>query len=173
MSHEKLYSCTRCKEFFPLTKEYFHECLIKQCHNNPKKKAAGICLKCAKKYYEENKKRIAARVSQNRKNQTGSKKKENQMFYQAYYRAKHRGLEFDIVVEDIIIPQYCPVFPDIELNKFSNKVSLNSPSLDRIDNTKGYIKGNIKVISQKANTLKSNGSIEDLQKLIDYMKGSP
>ena len=44
------------------------------------------------------------------------------------------------------------------------------PSLDRIDSTKGYIKGNVKIISYRANTLKSNATLDEIQNLLDYMK---
>ena len=46
----------------------------------------------------------------------------------------------------------------------------NSPSLDRIDNSKSYVKGNVKVISYKANILKGNGSIEELSAVVRYME---
>jgi len=42
--------------------------------------------------------------------------------------------------------------------------------LDRIDNSKGYIKNNIVVISRYANELKKNATIDDLQKLVDFYK---
>jgi hypothetical protein len=53
----KLYDCTKCKESFPLTEEYFYKHLITSCENNPNKTAAGQCKVCAKSYgdnYREN-----------------------------------------------------------------------------------------------------------------------
>ena len=87
-------------------------------------------------------------------------------------RAKLKGLEFNLVESDIIIPKYCPVFPEIELRKGDGKVSDNSPSLDRIDNTRGYVPDNVRVISQKANALKSNGTVELFKRLIEYIESS-
>lgn len=83
------------------------------------------------------------------------------MWKSAYNRAKTKGIEFNIEESDIIIPERCPLL-DIPL-EFGTKADYNaSPSLDRIDNTKGYIKGNIWVISKKANTMKNSATLEEL-----------
>jgi hypothetical protein len=79
----------------------------------------------------------------------------------AKYRASKKGLAFDIEVEDIVVPFFCPIM-GLEL-KFNKGFALfNSPTLDRIDNSKGYIKGNIQVISQLANLMKSNANVAEL-----------
>lgn len=46
----------------------------------------------------------------------------------------------------------------------------NSPSIDRIDPAKGYIKGNIAVISWRANMLKNNMSVEEARLLLAYLE---
>lgn len=87
------------------------------------------------------------------------------MHYKAKKRAKDKGVEFNIEVSDVIMPKNCPVFKKYELKKeISAKSGPKpwSPSLDRIDNTKGYVKGNIQVISNKANTMKGNATPEEL-----------
>ena len=85
------------------------------------------------------------------------------MHQRAKQRCKKSGLEFDIRVSDIIIPDVCPA-TNIELNMNSGKPGAykNSPSLDRIDNTKGYIRGNIQVISQCANAMKGAATRDEL-----------
>lgn len=66
----------------------------------------------------------------------------------------------------------CPVFgtPIIVGSPLENRD--NSPSLDKIIPALGYVKGNIRVISFKANTLKRDGHIEDFEKIIQYIKMS-
>ena len=89
----------------------------------------------------------------------------------AQYRAKGAGLEFTIGPEDVIIPKYCPVL-GIELkNQLQDGATRNnSPSLDRIDNSKGYVKGNVKVISWLANIIKRNFTYEELTAVATYVK---
>lgn len=83
---------------------------------------------------------------------------------------KRAGIEFTINFGDLKFPEYCPVF-NIKLDYFAKgKPQDNSPSFDRIDNSKGYIKGNVVIISNKANRLKSNSNLEDLKKIINYIE---
>lgn len=84
------------------------------------------------------------------------------MWVKAKSRAIKRNLDFNIEESDIIIPEFCPILE--HKLEFGTKDNYDwSPSLDRIDNTKGYIKGNIQVISKKANTMKSSATLEELQ----------
>jgi hypothetical protein len=76
--------------------------------------------------------------------------------------AKTTGKEHSITKEDIIIPEYCPYF-GIKLTNILGQGRLDTnPSIDRIDNTKGYTKGNVQIISWKANRFKSNLTEEEL-----------
>lgn len=64
---------------------------------------------------------------------------------------------------DLIIPDYCPLL-GIKLEYTSGKTNNpNTPSLDKIDPTKGYVKGNVRIISYKANTMKNNATREELE----------
>lgn len=125
-----------------------------------------------KEYYEKNKERIAERAKQynaihypEQREQKLLKQKEwklnnmeRYLVRNAQNRSKKYGLPFDITHEDIIIPEFCP-YLGIKLMPLSK---WSSPSLDRIVPELGYIKGNIQVISTKANTMKSNATQDEL-----------
>lgn len=76
----------------------------------------------------------------------------------AQYRAKRKGIPFDITIEDLMpFPTHCPVF-GTELAYTSDvrqRAMLNSASLDRFDPNKGYVKGNVNIISHHANSIKN------------------
>jgi hypothetical protein len=91
------------------------------------------------------------------------------MLYRAKARAEERGVPFDVVKEDITIPEFCPVL-GIPLIVGTGDKTDNSPSLDRIIPCLGYVQGNVQVISDKANRIKSNASIEDLRRIILYLQ---
>lgn len=84
-------------------------------------------------------------------------------------RCKTTGREFSIDLEDIIIPEKCPVF-GFELKRENKKTWRFAPSVDRIDSSKGYIKGNITVVSRRANILKRDATIKELEQLLNYYK---
>jgi hypothetical protein len=71
--------------------------------------------------------------------------------------ARKRNLPHTITEKDISIPDICPVFKTSFI--FNTPYA---PSIDRIDNSKGYVPGNIQIISKKANMLKSNASQDEL-----------
>lgn len=83
-------------------------------------------------------------------------------------RAKKRGILCTINVSDIHIPNKCPVF-GIPLFVEGGKRTDNSPTLDRVDPEGGYTPDNIRVISWKANRLKSNMTREELTALYKYV----
>jgi hypothetical protein len=90
---------------------------------------------------------------------------------QARYRAKKKGIEFNLELSDIVIPKVCPVLK-IPLSAGSSSGGPRgcSPSLDRIDNTKGYIKGNVQVMSHKANTMKHCADNNELILFANWIK---
>lgn len=91
------------------------------------------------------------------------------MYHNAKRRAKDLGIPFDITYKDIEIPEVCPILK-ISMVRGVGKSSEFSPSLDRIIPELGYVKGNIAVISSRANRLKNDSSIEELEALLDYMR---
>ena len=84
------------------------------------------------------------------------------MLHNAKLRAERKGLAFDLTSEDIIIPEKCPILEvPLVIGTYNNYEY--SPSIDRIDNTKGYVKGNIQIISKKANSMKNSATLEELK----------
>jgi hypothetical protein len=100
--------------------------------------------------------------------QWGLKNPEKIMLYAARNRAKTAGIECTITEKDIIIPETCPIL-GLTLEKLGGRSGNLSPSLDRVDNNKGYTPDNVCVISQKANQLNGGMSIKDMEMLFAYM----
>lgn len=96
---------------------------------------------------------------------------ERQLFNCAKGRAKRTNKDFNLEQSDIIIPKICPVL-GIEIKSAIGLKKNNdySPSVDRIDNSLGYVKGNIVVISWRANRLKGNATFLELEKIYKYYK---
>ena len=96
---------------------------------------------------------------------------ENEMLKGARYRSKKDNIPFNLTIQDIIVPEYCPVLRYIKLETSKEgKHKYNSPSLDRIIPKLGYIKGNVRVISFRANNIKSDGNAEIHKLIIDHLR---
>ena len=87
----------------------------------------------------------------------------------ASHRAKKKKILFTIGPLDIKIPNTCPLL-GIDLIKNSNKTCANSPTIDRIDSSKGYTLDNIWIVSHKANAAKSNLSLNELKLLVKNLE---
>ncbi len=84
-------------------------------------------------------------------------------------RAIRKELEFDITIDDINIPEFCPILlVPLVNNKGSSKS--NSPTLDRIDPKLGYVKGNVQVISMLANLMKQDATADKLLLFANWIK---
>ena len=90
------------------------------------------------------------------------------MLLSARKRAKERGLEFSLTPEDVPVPSHCPVL-GIPMT-FGSKDWNNSPSLDRIDPKKGYTPDNVRVISFRANRIKCDATVAEVEAILAYMK---
>lgn len=86
-------------------------------------------------------------------------------------RARKQGVPFALTPEDIVFPESCPVL-GIPLFFTDNSRTDNTPTLDRVIPEKGYTPENVRVISWRANKLKSNGTLEELEKIVAYIKNS-
>jgi len=84
-------------------------------------------------------------------------------------RAKVDGIEFLLKPSDILVPTHCPVMGCVL--GFTKGINDSQPSLDRVDNNRGYVPGNVRVISWRANWLKRDMTIEQIENLYKYVKG--
>lgn len=98
-----------------------------------------------------------------------SRDKRKVLLNAAKKRSKDSNLEFNLDINDIILPEKCPILGiNLQFNK--GKAQNNSYSIDRINNSIGYIKGNIQIISFKANTIKNNATFKELELVYKYMQ---
>lgn len=88
----------------------------------------------------------------------------NKLLKEAKYRAKKRNLAFNLTLNDIQVPAICPVFH----TPLIFRGGPDAPSIDRIDNSKGYTKDNIIIVSLKANLFKSYATIDELKRLVEF-----
>ena len=148
----------------------------------------------SKTYYQNNKQRIREKEKERRKNGLGNGKArdekrraknkmlaESDNFFWAKRRmvqkrssAKREGIECSVSDEYIssLFPSngLCPVL-GIKLEKFGRPSQDNLATIDRIDNDIGYVEGNVAIISHRANAIKRDASITELELVLDYARG--
>lgn len=78
-------------------------------------------------------------------------------------RAKKVGVPFNLDISDVVIPKTCPLL-GVELQHGERAIQSSSPTLDRLVPELGYVKGNVWVISQQANRMKSDHTVETMRR---------
>jgi hypothetical protein len=87
--------------------------------------------------------------------------------------AKRRGFDFNLTPADLILPTHCPVFGTLLDYSGKTKQLVGEsyiPSLDRIDSQAGYVRGNVAVISWRANRIKNDATKDELLQVANYME---
>lgn len=141
--------CPKCKEYKTL--EDFHK------NRNRAQGRAGVCKSCTSKYGKTHKPKY-------RKTEQGIL---TIRLFSIQTKCKERNIPFNLTQEDIAIPKYCPVL-GVELNR-----DFNSPwcaTVDRIKPELGYVKGNVIVVSKRANCIKSDATVEEMQRVVDFYR---
>lgn len=117
-------------------------------------------------HFERNKVRINALA---RGRERAPRPLESSLLHRAKHRAKRGGVPFAISLSDIVVPARCPVL-GMKLHLGARKAGASSPSLDRIVPSRGYVPGNVAVISWRANLLKTDGTAEEHRKIAEYIE---
>lgn len=106
-----------------------------------------------------------------RKHQYAQEKPEHNLLMKRWRRVKGTDIAFTITEKDVIIPTHCPVLGIPLLIKPSMKDRERSAVIDRINPKRGYVPGNIVVISYRANRIKSDATLKELKALVRWLKG--
>jgi hypothetical protein len=141
--------CSTCREQLPLAMFYKK----KGCPGNLSSQCKACCDNSRRAYEQRNPVLAQTRC----------------MTSAAKSRAIQKNLDFDIDREHVrsLVVTHCPILGiALEWARWNGSGSCvvpGSPSLDRIDPSRGYVKGNVWIISHKANSIKSNATHEELK----------
>ena len=92
---------------------------------------------------------------------------EHKIWERAKRRAKKDGTIFNLTIHDIPnIPTHCSILGiQIKANDKAGPLD-TSPSIDRIVPELGYVKENIRIVSNRANRLRNDSTLEELRLLV-------
>lgn len=162
--------CSSCKQekeanqfsFNPATKDGLRStCKVcgsaasKKWHENNKERR----VETIKAWKQQNRSLINATNFAWRHSETGAV---SELLAAAKKRAKQQGVPFNLTAADIEIPQLCPVFQQPLIRKTGKGPSPWSPTLDKIIPSLGYVAGNVRILSHRANAMKNAASPKEL-----------
>jgi hypothetical protein len=176
ISPAELKQCSKCKEYKTL--DFFHNDKSRKDGKHPYCKSCNSAR--ARAYYNANPEKVAAKNREwneanpekaaARKRAYYAANTEQCMLNSAKGRAKENNLDFNLTIEDTQIPERCPIL-GILLERGNTRANKDSsPSLDKILPEKGYVKGNVQVISDLANRMKSNATFAQMVAFANWVK---
>jgi hypothetical protein len=144
-----------------------------------RQKANEWRLKNLDKHREDNRRWMAAkrqRLGRHARAIEGRRAKERDplghLLRIAEKRARDQNIPFAITREDVTMPDKCPVFGtawEWGVGKMGWR-NRYAPSLDKVKPRLGYVPGNVRVISTRANHLKNNASVSEIRAVLAYME---
>lgn len=147
-------------------KTYFTGKPCKNGHIAERRVSTYVCVQCAKEIHQP----------KDRESYRDPKHTFYRQFQSRRQKAVSLSIPFTIDFDDLEKPEFCPVL-GVKLNygcstglDGKQRRDPNKASIDKLIPEMGYVPGNVFVISWKANKLKSNMSIEELEKILDYMR---
>ena len=166
--------CPKCNRELPLSEynkgngKYGHRSICRECEhkiqNTPERKARRRELELIRRQDPEH---IKHRNEMDKKARLRNPK--HWLWVAAKFRAKKKNQEFTITEDDFELPDICPLL-EVPMHKNPEQACGFSYSLDRIDSSKGYIPGNVWVISNRANKIKSDATLEELELLVKNLR---
>lgn len=168
----KVLKCSSCKEEKSCSEFY-----VDRSHKRGYQYRCKTCSRLrVSQYHKDNREVILDKWKSKRDSLTAAERQEIAQKQQDWYRkdirqrlldrAKERSkkleLTCDLEIDDIVIPTKCPLL-ETPFKYGSRHDKWQTYSLDRIDNSKGYVKGNVWVITHMANTMKSQASSKELR----------
>lgn len=140
-----------------------------ECDNKRGRKARVTNPEKIQTRERESKRKVRTILSANPHSSENSIKIARRLISYIKTRASNRGLEFSLSPKDLFpFPKHCPMLGIPLVYLGSNKNRNNAASIDRIDNSKGYIPGNVHIISWRANHIKNDATVEELRAILSY-----
>lgn len=159
--------CSKCRQLLPI--QEFHK-------NGSCKRRRSYCRACSTRQTREWRLRQTKRFYREKRRRAVARNPRSYFVSQAKRLAKNAGVPFDLSKEDIELPTHCPLL-EIPIVYFARGRRVDgSASLDRLVPAHGYVRGNVKIISELANRIKTNATSEQIKTIasnIDvYFEGS-
>lgn len=139
-----------------------------RCEVNPRAASHSYCPPCKRIYDKDwySKNTVHRQQSMRRRHRADPRV---MMLAAAKKRASAKGIEFLITRADLEVPFVCPVLGIIiEVNE--RRWQDSSPTIDRIDTRRGYVPGNVCVISARANRIKNDATADELERIAAYLR---
>ena len=152
--------------------DYRHDC--KECGKKRDKRKREnpeyyeIRKEYDRRYYHTHKKECHERTSIRRR-KFRETHPERYIWMHIRNKCRKKNIPFNFEVSDIIIPKYCPIL-GIELKMGNLANQDNAASVDRAIPALGYVKGNVSIMSKRANTIKNDGTAEEHEKIAAFIR---